>query len=127
MSATKPMFTTAGAVAFDPPLAVAAGELEALEAPEELDGLELDDPEDFEELEQAASANAALAAMATRARVRDTRTPWFSGGTSMEDGPAVDTDGLTGQVGGARCAQPGDQLADVVGGAETPGWYGGQV
>jgi len=116
----------AGAVAFDPPLDVAAEELEELEEPEELDALaELDD--DFEELEQAASANAALAAMATSARVRDTRTPWFSGGTSMEDGPAVDTDGLTGHIGGAGRAQPGDELADVVGGAETPGRYGGEV
>jgi len=77
MSATKPMFTTAGAVALDVPLDVAE-ELEELDAAEELD----EPPEELFELElQAASTNAALAAMATRARLRDTQTPCFSGGT----------------------------------------------
>jgi hypothetical protein len=84
MSATKPMLTTAGAVAFDVPPDVPpaeADEREELDEPAAAD--ELDElPDELLELElQAASTNTTLAAMATRPRLRDTQTPCFQWGS----------------------------------------------
>jgi hypothetical protein len=81
MSATKPMLTTAGAVAFDVPPdvpPVGADELDGFDAADALDEL----PDELLELElQAASTSTTLAAMATRARLRDTQTPCVQSGS----------------------------------------------
>ena len=124
------MLTTAGAVAFDAPADVAEGA-------DELDGTRgrgcsstswrsstrtsRNSSAGGERQRHAGGDGDKMHGFGTRGLLA------FSGGASMEDGPAVDADGLAGHVGGARRAQPGDQRADVGGGAETPGRDGREV